>query len=345
MGAPEINEFLSHLASDRNVAAGTQSQALNAIVFLYKRVLEIDIGELGQVVRAKKPKRLPVVLSVEETAAVLGNLHGTHRLMGDLMYGAGMRIIELLRLRVKDIDFARNIITIRDGKGRKDRAVMLPKELRDELNRHLEAVKGLHDKDLADGHGTVHLPHALERKYPNANREWAWKYVFPSRTRSVDPRSGRRQRHHAYESVMQKALKQATREAGVHKPVHAHCMRHSFATHMLESGQDIRTVQKLLGHKDVRTTMIYTHVLQSGPCGVGSPLSRVREVQRDMKTNRPSPTPGPAIAAGPIKRNHQGPGVIHYPSREEGGVLKRIARKFAVASLWISALSTFRRLG
>jgi len=226
MGAAEITAFLSYLATDLNVAASTQNQACCAIVFLYKHVLGKDLPEFGEIVRAKKPKRLPVVLSAEETASVLAGLSGLHRLMGELLYGTGMRIIELIRLRVKDIDFNRRMIIVRDGKGQKDRVAVLPSELVPELKRHLETTRALHDKDLAEGVGTVHLPFALSRKYPNANKEWGWKYVFPAGTHSVDPRSGIRQRHNVFESVLQKALKQATRQSGVVKPVHAHGLRH-----------------------------------------------------------------------------------------------------------------------
>jgi integron integrase len=283
MGAPEITSFLSHLATDLNVAASTQNQACCALVFLYKHVLDKDLPEFGEIVRAKKPKRLPVVLSAEETASVLSELSGLHRLMGDMLYGTGLRIVELIRLRVKDVDFNRRMITVRDGKGQKDRIAILPSELVPELKEHVAKARLLHEKDLADGTGTVHLPFALARKYPNANKEWGWKYIFPAHKLSVDPRSGVTQRHHVYESVLQKALKRATRKSGVVKPVHAHTFRHSFATHLLEAGHDIRTVQKLLGHKDVRTTMIYTHVMEDGICSVKSPLTRVRLIQQQRQ--------------------------------------------------------------
>jgi integron integrase len=230
MGAAEINRFLSHLASDLNVAASTQNQALCAILFLYRQVLKLDIGPLGDVVRAKKPQRLPVVLAAEETAELLSRLHGTRGLMAELLYGTGMRIIELVRLRVKDIDFKRRMILVRDGKGQKDRTVPLPSELAPELQEHLRKARELHEKDLADGNGTVHLPFALDRKYPNANREWCWKYVFPSGVLSVDPRSGVKQRHHVFESVLQKALKEATKAAGIVKLVHAHTLMRTPST-------------------------------------------------------------------------------------------------------------------
>jgi len=299
MGAPEITAFLSFLATDLNVAANTQNQACCAIVFLYKHVLKKDLPEFGDIVRAKKPKRLPVVLSAEETASVLAGLDGLHRLMGELLYGTGMRIIELIRLRVKDVDFSRRMITVRDGKGQKDRIAILPSELVPELKEHVEKARLLHEKDLAAGTGTVHLPFALDRKYPNANKEWGWKYVFPASVLSVDPRSGITQRHHVYESVLQKALKQATQASGVVKPVHAHTMRHSFATHMLEAGHDIRTVQKLLGHKDVRTTMIYTHVMQEGISGIASPLTRVRIIQQQRLAAKE--TEGVALIKSPLQ--------------------------------------------
>jgi len=283
MGAPEINAFLTHLAVEGDVAASTQNQALSALVFLYKRVLEVDVGDLGKVIRAKRPKKLPVVLSLDEAARLLAHLSGVHRIMGELMYATGMRIIELVRLRVKDIDFERHQITIRDGKGEKDRTAPLPPELVSDLRRQIARVEILHQKDLAAGYGTVHLPHALARKYPNAEREWCWQYIFPSRVYSTDPRSGKVQRHHVYESVMQKAVRDATRAAGIPKMVHVHSLRHSFATHLLEEGHDIRTVQELLGHNDVRTTQIYTHVTQDGPQAIRTPLTRLRKTQRHQR--------------------------------------------------------------
>jgi len=275
MGAPEVNAFLSHLASDRNVSPSTQNQALCALVFLYKHVIGKDIGALGEVVRARKHPRLPVVLTPEEVRALIEQFAGTQRLMIELLYGTGMRILEVLRLRVKDLDFDRRLITIREAKGDKDRTVALPERLVSALRTHLERVRQLHEQDLRDGYGTVFLPHALERKYPQANKAWCWQYVFPARKLSTDPRSGRVQRHHAYENALQKAIAAATRRAGIAKPVHSHTFRHSFATHLLESGSDIRTVQELLGHKDVSTTMIYTHVLRRGPLAVASPVDRL----------------------------------------------------------------------
>ena len=300
MGAKEISAFLSHLAVEGNVAASTQNQALQALIFLYTHVLKKELPHFGaHVVRAKKPKKLPVVLSADETASVLSGLDGLHRLMGELLYGTGLRIIELIRLRVKDVDFARRMIVVRRGKGQKDRTAILPTELVPELQEHLKGVKATHDRDLSDGYGTVHLPFALSRKYPNANKEWGWQYVFPATVLSVDPRSGVRQRHHVYESVLQKALKKATRESGVVKAVHAHALRHSFATHLLEAGHDLRTVQKLLGHKDVRTTMIYTHVMQDGPCGIKSPLTRVRRIQAERQDANRAVQPNASPQADP----------------------------------------------
>ncbi|MFC1498880.1 integron integrase [Verrucomicrobiota bacterium] len=283
MGAEEVKDFLSHLAVDGNVAASTQNQALNAIVFMYKHVLERDLEEMKPFIRAKKPKRLPVVLSMDETSLILGKFQGTSRIMIEMLYATGMRIIEVIRLRVKDIDFQRNMIIIRDAKGQKDRTAILPPELVSDLSAHLKRVHKLHLKDLADGYGTVYLPGALAKKYPNTNKEWCWKYVFPSKKLSIDPRSGIKRRHHIYESTLQKLIKQAVREAGVNKPVHSHTFRHSFATHVLEAGYDLRTVQELLGHNDIRTTEIYTHVLQSGPSSVTSPLKRAKELQNRNK--------------------------------------------------------------
>ncbi len=272
MGAPEIEAFLTHLAVKENVAASTQNQALSALLFLYREVLHQDLDFPIDAVRAKRPKRLPTVLTREEVRKVLGQLSGTHRLMAQLLYGSGLRLMECVRLRVKDVDFAQHLIVVRDGKGEKDRVTMLPESLVESLQVHLQSVRLLHEEDLARGYGAVYLPYALERKYPNAGREWIWQYVFPASKLSKDPRSGEVRRHHIHESSLQKAVRKAAQLAGLPKRVTCHTFRHSFATHLLEAGYDIRTVQELLGHKDVRTTMIYTHVLNRGRLAVRSPL-------------------------------------------------------------------------
>jgi integron integrase len=272
MGAPEISAFLAHLAVEGKVAASTQTQALSAIVFLYREVLKRDVGSLGEVARAKRPERLPVVFSRAEVRGVLAHLDGAHWLMASLLYGAGLRLMECIRLRVKDIDFAYRQILVRDGKGQKDRVTMLPQALVEPLKHQLEKAKVLHEQDLTEGFGQVYLPFALDRKYAQASREWGWQYVFPARRRSIDPRSGKERRHHIDEKALQEAVKKAVRAANILKPGSCHTFRHSFATHLLEAGYDIRTVQELLGHKDVRTTMIYTHVLNRGGKGARSPL-------------------------------------------------------------------------
>jgi len=272
MGEPEINAFLTHLALKERVSASTQNQALAALLFLYRYVLGREVGDLGQVIRARKPKRLPVVLTREEVKAVLSHLQGDKWLMASLMYGAGLRLMECLRLRVQDIDFARNEITVRDGKGAKDRVTMLPQSLKAPLRDHLRKVKAVHEKDLRDGWGRVQMPDALDRKYPNAPTDWRWQWVFPQEHRWTNPKTGQQGRHHVHESVVQKAVTQAVREAGLTKRATCHTFRHSFATHLLADGYDIRTVQELLGHKDVKTTMIYTHVLNRGGKGVRSPV-------------------------------------------------------------------------
>lgn len=274
MGADEINAFLTHLAVDGHVSASTQNQAFSALLFLYQKVLEVDPGRIAGVVRAVRPKRLPVVLSREEVQRVLAELTGPYRLIGLLLYGSGLRLLECLRLRVKDVDFLRNEITVRQGKGNKDRRTMLPLTVKPDLADHLRRVKQMHDRDLAAGFGRVWLPDALERKYPHAAAEWPWQWVFPSAVLSVDPRSGVRRRHHAHEGSVSRAVTQAVRHAGLSKRATCHSFRHSFATHLLEAGYDIRTVQELLGHEDVSTTMIYTHVLNRGGQGVKSPLDR-----------------------------------------------------------------------
>ena len=271
MGTAQIDDFLTALAVQGNVAASTQNQALNALIFLYRKVLSIDLEGRINALRAKKPKRLPVALNRDEVAAVMRHLTGVFRLMALLLYGAGLRVKECLRLRVKDIDFARMEITVRDGKGMKDRVTMLPAAAAAELKRQVEYVRTLHEEDIADGHGTVYLPFALARKYPYANRELAWQYVFPAAALSRDPRSDACQRHHVHDSSLQKAVRKAARLAAVRKLVSCHSMRHSFATHLLEDGYDIRTVQELLGHKNVETTMIYTHVLNRPGLSVRSP--------------------------------------------------------------------------
>ncbi|MBK7023794.1 MAG: integron integrase [Sulfuritalea sp.] len=272
MGAAEVEAFLTSLAVDRDVAAATQNLALSAILFLYREVLEMPLPWLDGIERAKKPARLPTVLSAAEVGAVLARLDGTTGLMLRLLYGTGMRLMECVRLRVKDVDFAARQITVRDGKGGKDRVTMLPDALAGLLRAHLAVVKAQHAADLAQGLGSVWLPDALARKYPNAATAWGWQYVFPARSISVDPRGGERRRHHVDEKLLQRAIRRAAGEAGIVKPVSPHVLRHSFATHLLQSGYDIRTVQELLGHSDVSTTMIYTHVLNKGGRGVVSPL-------------------------------------------------------------------------
>ena len=275
MGEGEVGAFLTHLAVKDKVAASTQNQALSALLFLYRNVLKREFGWLDNVERAKRSQRLPVVCTKEEVRAVLSRLDGRKCLMANLLYGAGLRLMECVRLRVKDIDFGYHQITLRDAKGRKDRLTVLPGALIDDLQRHLTKVKALHEQDLKEGFGNVYLPFALERKYPSANREWGWQYVFPASKRSIDPRSGVERRHHIQERALQRAVRQAIRNAGIQKGGSCHAFRHSFATHLLEDGYDIRTVQELLGHKDVRTTMIYTHVINKGGRGVQSPLDRV----------------------------------------------------------------------
>jgi len=272
LGAEEIEGFLTHLAVQGKVAAATQNQAKSALLFLYREVLGEKLPWLDNVTQAKVPERVPVVLTVEEARAVLGRLSGSHWLVASLLYGAGLRLMEALRLRVKDVEFMRHEIVVREGKGFKDRVTMLPDSVVSPLKLHLAKVKALHQEDLANGRGEVYLPFALDKKYPNAKYEWGWSYIFPSAKLSVDPRSGVTRRHHLDEKGIQRAMKQAVRDAGIVKLATPHTLRHSFATHLLQSGYDIRTVQELLGHKDVSTTMIYTHVLNRGGKGVRSPL-------------------------------------------------------------------------
>ena len=272
LGAPDVGRYLSYLASQRHVSASTQNQAFSAILFLYRDVLGQELVGLDDTPRAKRPERLPLVLAREEVAAVLRRVHGRSWLMCSLMYGAGLRLLECCRLRVKDLDFGRQELTIRDGKGRKDRVSVLPAKVEPSLRAHLERVQRQHAADLAAGAGFVALPDALARKYPNANREWPWQWVFPASRTHVDPSTGERRRHHLHESVLQRDFAAAVRAAHLTKPATCHTLRHSFATHLLETGYDIRTIQELLGHSDVSTTMIYTHVLNRGGQGVRSPL-------------------------------------------------------------------------
>jgi len=274
LGARDIEAFLTHLAVVGKVAASTQNLAKSSLLFLYREVLEIDLPWLDNITQAKAPKRLPVVLTVSEVQSVMSHLTGTHSLIASLLYGGGMRLMEAVRLRVKDVDFAQHEILVREGKGFKDRVTMLPEAVVAPLKAHLAKVKTLHEEDLAQGFGEVYLPFALDKKYPTAGREWGWQYIFPSRNLSVDPRSGKTRRHHLDEKGVQRAVKQAVRDAELTKPATPHTLRHSFATHLLQSGYDIRTVQELLGHSDVSTTMIYTHVLNKGGRGVVSPLDR-----------------------------------------------------------------------
>ena len=275
LGPEHVTAFLSSLATAGRVAASTQNQALAALLFLYREVLDQDLPWLHDVVRAKTPVRLPVVLARDEVRAVLAHLHGTPRLMAALLYGSGLRLLECCRLRVKDLDFARHQLAVRRGKGDKDRLTMLPASLERPLAAHLRAVKLQHDQDLADGAGWVELPGGLSRKLPNAGREWAWQWVFPATRTYVEAATRQRRRHHLHETVVQQAVRKAVLDAGIGKRATCHTFRHSFATHLLEDGSDIRTVQELLGHRDVATTMIYTHVLNRGPAGVKSPVDRL----------------------------------------------------------------------
>jgi integron integrase len=284
MGEADIGRFLSSLATDSRVSASTQNQAFNALLFLYQNVLERKIGYIAGVVRAKRPQRLPVVMTKDEVRRILHSLSGTPWLMTMLLYGAGLRLMECCRLRVKDIDFSRNQIVVRAGKGDKDRYTMLPLAVAEPLRVHLEAVKRQHQDDLKKGLGRVALPNALERKYPNASKEWGWQWVCPASSHYSDRITGEKRRHHLHESVLQKAVKDARFKAGIHKPAGCHTFRHSFATHLLEDGYDIRTVQELLGHRDVSTTMIYTHVLNRGGRGVRSPADGFAE---SLQSGRP----------------------------------------------------------
>ncbi|RXZ42056.1 integron integrase [Crenobacter cavernae] len=275
LGKEEVERFLDFLASERSVSASTQNQAKAALRFFYKEVLGIELPGLGDVGQATRPKKLPLVLTRDETAQVLARLEGTHQLIGKLLYGSGLRLLEACRLRVRDVDFAQRQILVRGGKGLKDRVTMLAEKLVLPLSRHLEGVKALHEQDLAEGYGAVYLPFALEREYPAGEREWGWQYVFPAVHRSNATHTDGSRRHHVGEQGVQRAVRQAVRSANLAKPVTPHTLRHSFATHLLQDGYDIRTVQELMGHKDVKTTMIYTHVLNGGPRAVISPFDRL----------------------------------------------------------------------
>ena len=271
MGAPEVERWLSGLATEQQVAASTQRQALNAIVFLYREVLDIDLDEIAPM-RSKRTRRPPTVLTQPEVQGVLQRMQGTHRLMAQLLYGCGLRLMECIRLRIQDVDFGQGRIFVRGGKGGKDRTVVLPEAVRALLADHIERVQALHENDLREGFGEVYLPEALARKYPNACREPGWQYVFPAKNRSKDPRSGKIRRHHVLESGLQKAVKTAVSKAGITKRAGCHTMRHSYATHLLENGTNIRTVQELMGHQDVKTTEMYTHVMHKDINAVQSPL-------------------------------------------------------------------------
>lgn len=275
LGGPEVGTFLTHLAVDRSVAASTQNQALSALLFLYRHLLGRELGEFGSVARARRPQRLPVVLSRDEVRAVLARMQGDTWLMASLLYGSGLRLRECITLRVHHIEFEALTIHVREGKGAKDRTTMLPSGLADPIRRHLLRVRSIHEKDLGEGFGRVALPGALARKYPGAPTEWGWQWVFPQRKRWVNRANAEQGRHHCDPSILQRAVRNAVRKAGLSKPASCHSFRHSFATHLLEDGQDVRTVQELLGHSDLKTTMIYTHVLNLGAAGVRSPLDRL----------------------------------------------------------------------
>jgi integron integrase len=275
LSAPEVTRFLTSLAVEGGVAASTQNQALSALLFLYRDVLDVDLPWLDDIVRAKRPARLPVVLTRDEVRALLERLSGPPRLMACLLYGAGLRVLECCRLRVQDLDLGRHQIVVRGGKGDKDRVTVLPAVIKPDLMRHLTAVRQQHERDLATGAGWVELPTALARKYPQAGRQWPWQWVFPATRAYVDRTTGQRRRHHLHETVLQREMKRAAWQAGITKRASPHTLRHSFATHLLEDNHDIRTVQELLGHRDVATTQIYTHVLNRGPAAVRSPADRL----------------------------------------------------------------------
>jgi len=277
MGKAEIEAFLIHLAVKEKVAASTQNQALNALLFLYRHVLDIPIDFPLSSVRARRPKRMPTVLSKEEVMRLLPCIEGTYQLMARLLYGSGLRVSECVRLRVKDVDFDQRHLAVRDGKGARDRITLLPESVILLLKDHMKRTRRIHQRDMRQGYGSVYLPYALTRKYPEAPRQWIWQYIFPSSQLSTDPRSGQTQRHHLSTSTLQRAVRQAVKLSGIEKRVTCHTLRHSFATHLLENGSDIRTVQDLLGHKDVKTTMIYTHVLKRGPLAAQSPLDKMMD--------------------------------------------------------------------
>ena len=316
LGKDEVTAFLSHLAVEGHVAASTQNQALAALLFLYQQVLNVKLPWLNEVVRAKRPKRLPVVLSRDEVCQVLAQLDGTYRLIGLILYGSGLRLLESLQLRVKDVDFALRQIVVREGKGDKDRRTMLPACIVPELQAHLDHVRALHHRDLARGFGSVLLPHALQRKLPAASTDWVWQYIFPSSTIGKDPRSDHRGRFHLHESAVSREITAAVRRSGIHKRATSHTFRHSFATHLLEDGYDIRTLQELLGHASVETTMIYTHVLNQGGRGVKSPLDALGAVSGAIPTardslrngaNEPRPRIEPRTGASPNSKGSSRP--------------------------------------
>jgi integron integrase len=289
----DLRAFLTSLAIDHEVAASTQNQALSALLFLYRDALQQELPWLADVVRAKRPLRLPVVLTRNEVSALLSRTTGTPSLMLQLLYGTGIRLLECCRLRVKDLDFSRKEIIVREGKGDRDRRTMMPQSTTGPLRQQLTSARALHDADVKEGRGFVELPHALRRKYPNAAREWGWQWVFPATRHYVDRETGEVRRHHLHESVLQKAFRDALLATGIPKPASPHTLRHSFATHLLEDGQDIRTVQELLGHRDVTTTMIYTHVLQRGPFGVLSPIDRLGSLPTSLAAHKTPIKPRP----------------------------------------------------
>jgi integron integrase len=270
--ANDVKKYLTHLAVRDRVSSSTQNQAFNSLLFLYRNILHVEMDDFTSVVRAKRKMNLPVVLSRDEVKKIMSSLDGVYLLMAQLMYGCGLRLMECLRLRIKDVDFENDLLMVRSGKGQKDRSLMIPGKIKEDLARHVASAKQIHDQDLKIGHGEVSLPDALEKKYPGAPREWRWQWVFPAEKLSVDPRSGKVMRWHIHPSIIQRAVKEAVMKANLPKKASCHTLRHSFATHLLEAGHNIRTIQELLGHKHVNTTMIYTHVIRKKPYEISSPL-------------------------------------------------------------------------